>query len=87
MKYIKKILSIVLAVVMIFTMCPDVAAAESDATISMSVDKTSVPVDEIVTVTISIDKEFTNMTIGTMNLNVDTDVFEYVSAEAVSCIY
>ena len=84
MKYIKKILSIVLAVVMIFTMCPDVAAAESDATISMSVDKTSVPVDEIVTVTISIDKEFTNMTIGTMNLNVDTDVFEYVSAEAVS---
>ena len=84
MKYIKKILSLVLAVVMIFTMCPDVAAAEADATISMSVDKTSVAVDEIVTVTISIDNEFTNMTIGTMNLNVNTDVFEYVSAEAVS---
>lgn len=76
MKYTKRLLSLLLAVVLTFTMSIGVFAAEGDPSVTLNADKTSVKKGDTVKITLGVDKDIAGILTLGMDLVYDTDVFE-----------
>ena len=87
MKYTRKLLSVLLAVVLIFTMSIGAFAAEGDPNLLLNVDKVTVEKGQTVTVTIAHDKEIKGVVGENIELSVDTEVFKLVSYEVADNRY
>ncbi len=74
----KKIVSVVLAVLVVFSMFTFIATAADTVSVTASADKTAVKVGDEVTVTVNLSK---NSSLGGLDLflKYDKEVFEYVS--------
>lgn len=87
MKYTKKLLSVLLAIVLIFTMSIGAFAAEGDPNLLLSADKTKVENGETVTLTVGHDAAINGVVGENIEITVDTDVFELVSYEVADSRY
>ncbi len=77
----KKIVSVVLAVLVAVSMFTFMATAASDLTATVSADKTSVDVGDVITVTVSVPKE-SKLAALDVSLKYDTEKFDYVAGSA-----
>lgn len=81
MNKFKRVTSMLLALVMVFSLSMSVFAEETNAGITLTIDKQSVAIGETVTVTLGVDKEISGIFALGLKLYADNTVFDVVSVE------
>ena len=79
MNRIKKVLSLLLTLVMVFSLSIGAFAEEGNAGVTMTMDKQSVAVGETVTVTLGVNKDISGIFGFGLKLHADNTVFDVVS--------